>query len=84
MREMLLLRWCQISVALCGLFFIVIGSGVALPWLPPLGVLALSGALAGAIHESRLWRRGESSGAVALVLPLLGGVTGTFALLAHL
>ena len=83
MRDILLLRWCQASIVLCGVLFIAIGSGIAQPWLPLLALLALSGALAGAIHESRQWRRGESSGALSLLLPLIGGASGTFALLAH-
>ena len=81
MREMLLLRWCQASVILCGVLLIAIGSGVARPWLPLLVLLALSGTLTGALHEKMRRVRGESEGLVPLLLPALGGVSGAFVLL---
>ena len=84
MRDVLLLRWCQVSIVLCGLLFIAIGSGVTLPWLPPLALLSLSGALAGALYEKSQRGRGESEGMLPLLLPAIGGVSGTFALLAHI
>lgn len=83
MREILLLRWCQASVLLCGVLLIAIGSGVAQPWLPMLVLLALSGTLTGALYEKMRRVRGESEGFVPLLLPALGGISGAFVLITH-
>jgi hypothetical protein len=80
-REIVLLRWSQIGMLLCGLLLIMIGVGVQAPWLRTLTHLAISGAVAGMIYENRLRQRGESSG-VAILLPLAGGFSGVFALIA--
>lgn len=80
-REILLLRWSQIGMLMCGLLLIMIGIGVQAPWLSTLTLLGIAGAIAGMIYESRLHRRGESNGA-AILLPLVGGLSGVFALLA--
>ncbi|HEY3700423.1 MAG TPA: hypothetical protein VGK97_13890 [Spongiibacteraceae bacterium] len=76
-----MLRWSQTGMLLCGLLLIMIGIGVQAPWLRMLTQLALSGAIAGMIYENRLRRRGESDG-VAILLPLAGGLSGVFALIA--
>lgn len=81
MSETVLLRWSQIGMLLCGLLLIMIGVGVQAPWLRTLTQLAISGAIAGLIYENRLRRRGESEGA-AILLPLVGGLSGVFALIA--
>ena len=80
-REIVLLRWSQTSVLLCGLLLIMIGAGVQAPWLRTLTQLAIGAAIAGMIYENRLRQRGESDG-VAMLLPLAGGLSGMFALIA--
>lgn len=81
MREILLLRWSQAGIVLCGLALIAAGSGVHVPLLTALLGIALSGAIAGVIYESKLRRRGEGDGLLAIVLPVIGGMSGVYALL---
>ncbi len=82
MREILLLRWSQIGIVVCGLALIAIGSGVRVPALAMLIVVALSSVVAGLIYEGKLHRRGEGEGFVAALLPLIGGMSGVYAALA--
>lgn len=82
MREIMLLRWSQTGIVLCGLALIAVGSGVRIPSLTTLVVLALSGVVAGLIYEGKLHRRGESEGLLAVMLPLVGGMSGVYALVA--
>ena len=83
MSPILLLRWSQTGLILCGLLLIATGSGVQLPWLSALIPLALTGAIAGVIHEGQLWRRGESQEWLPLLLPVVGGFSGAFAWLSN-
>jgi hypothetical protein len=80
MREVLLLRWSQAGIVLCGLALIAVGSGVRVPALAMLVAVALSGAVAGVIYEGKLHRRGEGEGLLAVLLPLIGGMSGVYAL----
>ncbi len=82
MREVLLLRWSQAGIVLCGLALIAIGSGLQVPSLTALVAVALSGVVAGIIYEGKLLRRGEGEGLRAIVLPLVGGMSGVYALVA--
>jgi hypothetical protein len=82
MREILLLRWSQAGIVLCGLALIAIGSGLQVPLLTALVAVALSGAVAGIIYEGKLLHRGEGEGLLAIVLPLVGGMSGVYALVA--
>ena len=81
MREELLLRWSQAGIVLCGLALIAVGSGVHVPLLTALLGVALSGAIAGVIYEGKLRRRGEGDGLFAMVLPVIAGMSGLYALL---
>lgn len=80
MREILLLRWSQAGIVVCGLALIAIGSGVRVPALAMLIVVALSGVVAGVIYEGKLYRRGEGEGMRSVLLPLIGGMSGVYAL----
>lgn len=82
MREIMLLRWSQAGIVLCGLALIAVGSGIRIPSLTTLVVIALSGVVAGVIYESKLHRRGEGEGLLAVLLPLIGGMSGVYALVA--
>ena len=79
-REILLLRWSQLGVLLCGLLLIMIGAGIHAVWLRTWLELALSGAVAGLVYEQRLRQRGEGDG-LAVLLPLASGAAGMLALL---
>lgn len=79
-KEMMLLRWSQGGVLLCGLLLVMIGAGINPPWLRTCLQLALSGAVAGLIYEHRLRQRGESDG-IAALLPVVSGVSGMLALI---
>ncbi len=80
LHEIVLLRWSQLGVLLCGLLLIMIGVGIHAPWLRTCLQLAVTGAVAGLVYERLLRQRGESDGA-ALWLPLASGVSGMAALL---
>lgn len=82
MREILLLRWSQTGIVLCGLALIAIGSGVHVPLLAALVGIALGGVGAGLIYEGMQRRRGAGDGPLAFMLPLVGGMSGVYALLA--
>ena len=79
-REVMLLRWSQFGMLLCGLLLIMIGIGIHAAWLRTPLLLVFSGALAGLIYEHRLCQRDESDGFAAL-LPTASGVFGLFALM---
>ncbi len=81
LREIILLRWSQIGMLLCGLLLIMIGAGIHAAWLRTWLQLALSGAIAGLIYEHRLRQRGEGDG-IAILLPLVSGLSGMLALVA--
>lgn len=81
MREVLLLRWSQIGIVLCGLALIAIGIGLPVPSLAMLVGIALSAIGAGLVYELMLNRRGEGDGAMAMLLPLAGGLSGVYALM---
>src|SRR5690606_20325541 len=81
MREVLLLRWSQIGIVLCGLALIAIGIGLPVPSLAMLLGIALSAIGAGLVYELMLNRRGEGDGAMAMLLPLAGGLSGVYALM---
>jgi len=80
LREIVLLRWSQFGMLLCGLLLIMIGAGIHAAWLRTPLLLVFSGALAGLIYEHRLCEREESDGFAAL-LPTASGVLGVFALM---
>ncbi|MDB6063469.1 MAG: hypothetical protein JWM78_3572 [Verrucomicrobiaceae bacterium] len=82
MREVLLLRWSQAGLVLCGLVLIAIGSGVHIPLLATLVGIVLTAAAAGVIYEGKLLRRGEGDGLFALLLPIAGGLSGVYVLAA--
>lgn len=82
LRADLLLRWSQAGIVLCGLALIAIGSGRSVPWLAAILTVALSGVVAGLIYEVQQRRRGAGDGAFAVLLPLAGGVSGIYALMA--
>ena len=84
MQDVFLLRWSQAGLLLCGLLLILIGAGVRTAALPSLLALALTGVAAGILHEHKARRRGEGDGFAALLLPIAGGMSGTFALFASL
>ncbi len=81
MHEVLLLRWCQAGIILCGILLILIGSGVQIRWLHAAVLVVASGVIAGLLYEGRRRLRGEGDGLVAMLLPLAGGLSGMFALL---
>ncbi len=78
-REIVLLRWSQFGMLLCGLLLIMIGAGIRATWLHTPLLLVFSATLAGLIYEHRLCQRNESDGFAAL-LPTASGVLGIFVL----
>lgn len=78
--EIILLRWSQFGMLLCGLLLIMVGVGIRATWLHTPFLLVFSGVVAGLIYEHRLCQRDESDGFAAL-LPSASGVMGMFALM---
>lgn len=79
-QEVVLLRWSQFGMLLCGLLLIMIGVGIHAAWLRTPLLLVFTGAVAGLLYEHRLCQREESDGFAAL-LPTASGVLGMFALM---
>lgn len=83
MKDTLLLRICQLGIAVGGILLILSGYGIHTGWLRLPALATLAGAIAGLCHESRRSRRGEGEGMLALMLPMVGVVSGIFALMAN-
>jgi hypothetical protein len=81
MQDTLLLRGCQAGLLVGGMLLILIGIGVSTALIRPLALLAVSGAIAGLIHEARMRSRGQGDSIVAVLLPIAGALSGTFILL---
>jgi crotonobetainyl-CoA:carnitine CoA-transferase CaiB-like acyl-CoA transferase len=83
MKDTLLLRSCQLGIAVGGILLILSGYGIHTGWLRLPAFATLVGAVAGLCYESRRTRRGEGEGIQALMLPVAGVVSGIFALVAN-
>lgn len=83
MKDTLLLRTCQLGIAVGGILLILSGYGIHTGWLRLPALATLAGAIAGLCYEGRRSRRGEGEGILALMLPMVGVISGIFALVAN-
>jgi hypothetical protein len=83
MKDKLLLRICQLGIAVGGILLILSGYGLQTGWLRLPAIVTLAGGIAGLIYENRLSQRGEGQGPAALMLPTAGLISGIFALMVN-
>lgn len=81
MKEIVLLRSCQLGILAGGILLIVMGCGADFGWLRPFTAALVIGAVAGLLYEHRTSGGGE--GPAALALPALGAMSGVFVLVAQ-
>lgn len=81
MKEIVLLRSCQLGILAGGILLICMGCGIGTQWLRPLIAILVIGAVTGLLYEQKA--NGNGDGPIALALPALGALSGVFVLVAQ-